>query len=93
MLYVVSGEICCLFSDKYKIHKYSVGRACICWLLKWWCITWPVGCKSLNTSTSNVMLYFLRYRWLVNIYEELLGIFYINRLMPGIQYIFKGLSF
>ena len=49
-------SLCCkwhkslFFSDKYKTYKYSVGRAYICWMLNWWCITWPVGFKILNKS-------------------------------------------
>jgi len=40
----------CLLSDKYKTHKYIVGRAYSCWMLNCWCITWPVGFKKVNTE-------------------------------------------
>ena len=43
----VSGTSRCLFSDKYKTHKYGVGRAYICWMLNWWCIAYPVGFERL----------------------------------------------
>ena len=46
-VYAVSGTIRCLFSDKYKTHKYCVGRAYSCWMLNWWCVTWPVGFRRL----------------------------------------------
>ena len=46
-VYAVSGTSRCLFSDKYKKHKYSVGRPYNCWMLNCWCITWPVGFKRL----------------------------------------------
>ena len=41
------------FVDKYKTHKYSVGRAYNCWMLNCWCITWPVGFKSLRKRQPN----------------------------------------
>ena len=47
-VYAVSGTSRCLFSDKYKTHIYSVGRAYSCWMLNCWCITWPVGFKRLR---------------------------------------------
>ena len=49
-LYAVSGTSRCLFSDKYKTHKCSVGRTYSCCMLNCWCITWPVGFKRLIQS-------------------------------------------
>ena len=49
-MYSVSGTSRCLFSDKYKTHKYSLGRTYSCWILNCWCITWPLGFKSLRNS-------------------------------------------
>ena len=42
-VYAVSGTSRCLFSIKYKTHKYGLGRTYSCWMLNWWCITWQVG--------------------------------------------------
>ena len=47
-VYAVSFTNRCLFSDKYRTHKYSVGRTYNCWMLNCWCITWPVGFKRLT---------------------------------------------
>ena len=38
-VHAVSGTSRCFFSDKYKTHKYSVGRTHSCWMLNCWCIT------------------------------------------------------
>ena len=46
----------CLFSDKYKTHKYSVGRAYSCWMLNWWCITWPEDFKCLRKQAFYVTI-------------------------------------
>ena len=49
-VYAISGTSRCLYLDKYKAHKYSVGRAYNCWMLNCWFIKWPVGFKRLNNA-------------------------------------------
>ena len=55
-VYAVSGTNRCLFSDKNKTHKCSVGRTYSCWMLNCWCITWPVGFKRLNIGCKCTFL-------------------------------------
>ena len=50
-VYAVSGTSRCLFSDKYKTHKYSLGRTYSCWMLNCWRITWPVGFERLMLAS------------------------------------------
>ena len=33
-----------------------MGRAYICWMLNWWCITWPVGFKRLVMCVCSLAL-------------------------------------
>ena len=54
-IYAVSGTSRCLFWDKYKTHKHSVGIAYCCWMLNWWFITWPVGSKSLKRAVTHLL--------------------------------------
>jgi len=63
-VYAVSGTSRCLFSDKYKTHKYSVGRVYGCWMLNCWCITWPVGFRRLEKKAIGTLrLYNLCYNF------------------------------
>ena len=55
-VYAVSDTSRCLFSDKYKTYKYSVGRAYSCWMLNCWCITWPVGFKRLTVRLNIIVI-------------------------------------
>jgi hypothetical protein len=53
-VYAVSSTSRCSFWDKYKTHtKYSVGRAYSGWMLKCWCMTWPVGFKRLIRNSQS----------------------------------------
>jgi hypothetical protein len=69
--YSVSGTSRCLFSDKNKTHKYSVGRAYNCWMLNcWWFITWPVGFVMLSFDS--------RFLYRCSIFQNLSGICVIS---------------
>ena len=43
-------------------HINSVGRAYSCWMLNWWCITWPVGFKRLKKPQRPMVLTFSQRR-------------------------------
>ena len=58
-IYAVSGTSRCLFSNKYKTHKYSVGRTYSCWMLNCWCIAWPVGFKRLSFEAGEFLKFYL----------------------------------
>jgi len=48
-------SLCCKWHKSLfvlKTHKYSVGRTYSCWILNWWCITWPVVFKMFNGDDS-----------------------------------------
>ena len=53
-----------------------MGRAYSCWMLNWWCITWPVGFKRLS-----IFFLFITLQVLLNI-----GVFLFILLKESIDY-------
>jgi len=42
------AQVAVCFHINTKHIYYSVGREYCCWMLNWWCITWPVCLKEFN---------------------------------------------
>jgi len=84
-VYAVSGTNCCLFREKYKTNKYSVGRAYSCWMLNCWC-TKPEGFKRLNWPRGR--------EWRLNIWRSWdRASWYISIVKPSRCTIFEFIEY